>query len=640
MHRIILFYVTVLFLFMPSMLFAACAGSVVESPIGTFAAYDTSQECVQEAVTAATASGAVNSGYGNIVTIPAGSSTWTETNGITITKDVKIQGAGVDSTILTSRFSTTPGMSTEVYFFLFTPDATAKSRIVDINGAGTIEVSGIYFKNSMWNLYIDAAPDGNWSVGDTITGQTSGKQYLIRKVLSTRQYYVEGDGTDYNLGEVLCNESLVCRDVADNYDRGSLMYPLSYDYGIMIGYPGGRYVSGAPIKRVKIHNNKFFNLSTACKTYGEVSGVFYLNNLINTRMVKTESNGKASWDNYPAVLGTGDGWYSEDNTFHIENTYANRGRQFSGSGHGGSHIERFNTVTGTFAGGAGFVESHSGGNGYIGTQITEVYGNRADSASMGSTFDMRGGKGMLFYNALSNSFSVPGTRKEAADAWFAGELPANMCPSSAPKDDICGEGEYCPQICLDLCVCAKPNHLYMWGTQRASTHAAQALTVGSDRYDNVTGHNSSPVELVENREFFTEHTTTTNGNADAVFDGTTGSVGSCGYNGGPSCTKNGVGCGTLANRPACTSGCTIGVGYWVPNSTTDPAAASCSNVTDYTGDIVTYPSRIDAITGGKLYRLTSPGTWTEYYTPYTYPHPLRVQKFTGNVMIGGAGLFN
>lgn len=131
----------VLMLLIPSMLFAACAGSVVESPIGTFAAYDTSQECVQEAVTAATASGAVNSGYGNIVTIPAGSSTWTETNGITITKDVKIQGAGVDSTILTSRFSTTPGMSTEVYFFLFTPDATAKSRIVDINGAGTIEVS-------------------------------------------------------------------------------------------------------------------------------------------------------------------------------------------------------------------------------------------------------------------------------------------------------------------------------------------------------------------------------------------------------------------------------------------------------------------------------------------------------------------
>ena len=28
------------------------------------------------------------------------------------------------------------------------------------------------------------------------------------------------------------------------------------------------------------------------------------------------------------------------------------------------------------------------------------------------------------------------------------------------------------------------------------------------------------------------------------------------------------------------------------------------------------------------------------YTPYTYPHPLRVQKFTGNIMIGGAGLFN
>lgn len=36
----------------------------------------------------------------------------------------------------------------------------------------------------------------------------------------------------------------------------------------------------------------------------------------------------------------------------------------------------------------------------------------------------------------------------------------------------------------------------------------------------------------------------------------------------------------------------------------------------------------------------SDATQKPSYAPYTYPHPLRVKKFTGNVMIGGAGLYN
>ena len=50
----------------------------------------------------------------------------------------------------------------------------------------------------------------------------------------------------------------------------------------------------------------------------------------------------------------------------------------------------------------------------------------------------------------------------------------------------------------------------------------------------------------------------------------------------------GVGSGTLAARP---STCTTGVGYWGTNTNT-------------------------------LYRCTATNTWTTYYQPYTYPHPL------------------
>ena len=70
---------------------------------------------------------------------------------------------------------------------------------------------------------------------------------------------------------------------------------------------------------------------------------------------------------------------------------------------------------------------------------------------------------------------------------------------------------------------------------------------------------------------------------------------------------SGVGCGTLASRP---STCTTGVGYWATNQ-------SCSDLTGLVGANPTTPI------SGTLYQCTATNTWTAYYTPYTYPHPLR-----------------
>jgi hypothetical protein len=53
--------------------------------------------------------------------------------------------------------------------------------------------------------------------------------------------------------------------------------------------------------------------------------------------------------------------------------------------------------------------------------------------------------------------------------------------------------------------------------------------------------------------------------------------------------STGVGVGPLSARPGT---CTTGVGYWATDTNT-------------------------------LYRATAPNTWSVYYTPYTYPHPLR-----------------
>ena len=63
----------------------------------------------------------------------------------------------------------------------------------------------------------------------------------------------------------------------------------------------------------------------------------------------------------------------------------------------------------------------------------------------------------------------------------------------------------------------------------------------------------------------------------------------------------GVGGGPIASRPAT---CSTGVGYWVTNEGS-------------------WNTKLAANTSGRFYRCTSTNTWTLYYTPYTYPHPLR-----------------
>lgn len=78
-------------------------------------------------------------------------------------------------------------------------------------------------------------------------------------------------------------------------------------------------------------------------------------------------------------------------------------------------------------------------------------------------------------------------------------------------------------------------------------------------------------------------------------------------------TSPGITSGTLSNRP---STCTTGQGYWATSQTT-----GLTNLTNYVGDINTYPSR--QTIEGTFYRCDSGGIWQTWYVPYTYPHPLR-----------------
>jgi len=99
--------------------------------------------------------------------------------------------------------------------------------------------------------------------------------------------------------------------------------------------------------------------------------------------------------------------------------------------------------------------------------------------------------------------------------------------------------------------------------------------------------NTAPVSIAENRDYYLE---IPNYGEPGTFNGTTG-VG-CGPAGSSACNN-------AVNRP---STCTTGVGFWDTSQGNWNQSGSGPQ--------------------GVFYACTATNTWTLYYTPYTYPHPL------------------
>ena len=74
----------------------------------------------------------------------------------------------------------------------------------------------------------------------------------------------------------------------------------------------------------------------------------------------------------------------------------------------------------------------------------------------------------------------------------------------------------------------------------------------------------------------------------------------------------GTRCGT--DHTAVTT-CAERSGYW------ETSQGNCTDITGYVGDITTNPTRNDI--DGTLYVCDDSNVWSEWFTPYTYPHPLR-----------------
>ena len=329
------------------------------------------------------------------------------------------------------------------------------------------------------------------------------------------------------------------------------------------------------IDRVKIHGNKYVKMVKAVYPMGYVHGVFYSNTLVSSSASMHQGNAANSFYNDRMSLGGQKGWFTEDNTFSFSGDDVVAMQSEINEGGGG--ISRYNIMTGTMTGGSNFAETHGKQpTGIYGPQITEIYGNNITISSAGYPFVLRGGKGIFLYNVIAVNANINIYNEfddTVAGVTLSGGGSLNSC-----TDHVQGSSR---QTCTDSCICQKVHDTYILNNRASVTGSLRTAIVSMDDYNENTSTTNNPLEVVENTEFFQDA---------GSFNGSAG-----------------VGCGTLASMPAT---CTTGVGYWATNQ-------SC---TDMTGMVGANPS---TPISGTLYKCTATNTWTSYYTPYTYPHPLR-----------------
>ena len=244
----------------------------------------------------------------------------------------------------------------------------------------------------------------------------------------------------------------------------------------------------------------------------------------------------------------------------------------------GSYIARFNTLTAQTGVSRGYMEIHGVQGASRACQWHEIYHNTVEDVGQNNFFGLlfkRAGSGVVF-----NNTSPAGAQEMRFNNQRSTEDPGGgvgKCDGNSTYDGNSGLHGY---PCRDQIGRIRDDSYSSDGKAPQSTLVPMYFwrnLKGGSTQDVPKIHPDTSTELadhiIQNREWYTENTS---------FNGTTG-----------------VGVGTLAARP---SSCTTGVAYWATDQ-----------------------GEWDSTHGGndgQLYKCTSTNTWTLYYIPYTYPHPL------------------
>lgn len=305
--------------------------------------------------------------------------------------------------------------------------------------------------------------------------------------------------------------------------------------------------------------------------------------------------GDNSWAS-PDSFGTSQMLYLENNSWGTGVVIGETEAGVPNGGQGGGRIAaRFNTCNGCLSG----MSNHgtdSNGRPRGGRQI-EFYGNSLICTNTGSGCQggvpIRSGINLMFGNSLTIGSGSWWNQYMALNAFRVNVIwapPWNQCNGSGPYDDNSSS----PPICIDQP--GRSGGTLLSGSTPTPTGWVNEVIDPSyewndSGYNPVFGNVSSDYsQIAVNRDWYSDNSLGTprpQTSPTSPFNGTPSGL-------------IGMGFGTLARRP---TSCTPRVGYWA----TDQGNWNTSS---------------NSFGQGQLYVCTATNTWTLYYTPYTYPHPL------------------
>jgi hypothetical protein len=310
--------------------------------------------------------------------------------------------------------------------------------------------------------------------------------------------------------------------------------------------------------------------------------------------------------------------YLEDNIITNTLPQAYFGYEAWDANYGGRIVARYNTITDFHT------EVHATAQeGYRGPRTWEIYGNIHTSGDNPpwEVGRYRAGTGYIFNNKITGDF---GADRYGLDNRRSCETETFLCDGSNSIDgNVSGQSGY---PCRDQIGRSTDEHqwvvgdipaqkfspAYMWNNKKSTTEIPVVVHESNAPPCTVL----STTHILENRDFYQASGIQTDDHTP--FDGTVG-----------------TGYGTLANRPVTcvhipvSTGLSVGdqvyagVAYWATNQTIE---------TDMFGAGHT------VAVAGTLYKCTD--TWTAYYTPLIYPHPLRQEgspQYTLTVVKVGDG---
>lgn len=371
------------------------------------------------------------------------------------------------------------------------------------------------------------------------------------------------------------------------------------------------FFCNSDMTQVRIDHNTFkISGSNIAILFGEIThtgqmfGVVDHNTASGTNnfMLSKNISGGTNWAGKTGRRGTSNNMFYEDNTCNFT-AMPDNGTGCFDSWYAQGSVYRFNTMTN------GRLVNHS--YCHEGPLNSEVYGNTINTPADPGAPQYRNihfqgsGEEIAFGNKLEDdgatSITVQHFRGDASTADSEGDCNTfsdGTVTGTGLDAAHANDGNRSPtgtnggypawhQPGRDAAATLSPVYIFM---NHTTAGAKVDMHIGS-----CTGGSGCTVqmEFVNDRDYFNAVSANAQSSSSSPFNGTTG-----------------VGFGTLANRPTtCTNKSQAadaghgGVGYWA----TDQGSWNTSG---------------NGFGNGVLYACTASNTWTQVYTPYTYPHPL------------------